>query len=130
MQRKPKYYVLLTYDNSKTINELFTSNKARIKPWVKENSNHIKEDMNVRVFDVIEYDGIPANSKVSERESWKEVYYRFEPALRYNTVDGTKWWYPWDKEEHKWSSLTCHNKQSSRQNCMSIIKTYKEKGWY
>lgn len=130
MQRKPKYYVLLTYDNSVTINELFTSNKARIKPWVKENSDRIKEDMNVEVFDVIEYDGIPEHSKVSERESWKEVYYRFEPARRYNTVDGTSWWYPWDKEEHKWSTLTCHGKQHSKQSCMFIIKTYKEKGWY
>ena len=130
MQRKPKYYVLLTYDNSATINELFTSNKARIKPWVKENSDRIKEDMNVEVFDVIEYDGIPEHSKVSERESWKEVYYSFEPAIRYNTVDGTSWWYPWDKEEHKWSTLTCHGKQHSRQSCMFIIKAYKEKGWY
>lgn len=130
MQRKPKYYVLLTYDNSVTINELFTSNKARIKPWVKENSDRIKEDMNVEVFDVIEYDGIPEHSKVSERESWKEVYYRFEPRQRYNSVDGTYWWYPWDKEEHRWSTLTCHGKQHSKQSCMFIIKTYKEKGWY
>lgn len=130
MQRKPKYYVLLTYDNSQTINELYTSNKARIKPWVKENSNNIKKDMNVRVFDVIEYDGIPEHAKVEEKKSWKEVYYRFEPRIRYNTVDSTSWWYPWDKEEKKWSTLTCHNKQPSRQSCMFIIKTYKDKGWY
>jgi hypothetical protein len=128
--RKPKYYVLLTYDNSVTINELFTSNKARIKPWVKENSDHIKEDMNVEVFDIIEYDGIPEHTKVEEKNSWKEVYYRFEPRIRHNTVDGSTWWYPWDKEEHKWSSLTCHNKQHSKQSCMFIIKTYKDKGWY
>lgn len=130
MQRKPKYYVLLTYDNSTTINELFTSNKASIKPWVKENSDRIKEDINVRVFDVIEYDVLLAHYKVSKRESWKEVYYRFEPRIRYNTVDGTSWWFPWDKKEHKWSSLTCHNKQHSKKSCMNIIKTYKEKGWY
>lgn len=128
MQRKPKYYVLLTYDNSQTINELFTSNKAHIKPWVKENSDSIKEDMNVRVFDVIEYNA--AHSKVSEQKSWKEVYYRFEPRIRYNTVDGTSWWFPWDKEENKWSTLTCHNKQHSKKSCMFIIKNYKEKGWY
>lgn len=130
MQRTPKYYVLLTYDNSSTINELFTSNKARIKPWVKENSDRIKEDMNVRVFDVIEYDGIPAHSKVSERESWKEVYYRFEPRQRYNSVDGTYWWYPWDKEQKKWSTLMCHCKESSRKQCQFIIKFTHEQGWY
>lgn len=128
--RKPKYYVLLTYDNSSTINELFTSNKARIKPWVKENSDRIKEDMNVRVFDVIEYDGIPEHAKVEEKNSWKEVYYRFEPRRRYNSVDGTYWWYPWDKETKKWSTLMCHCKESSRKQCQSIIKFTHEQGWY
>lgn len=126
--RKPKYYVLLTYDNSTTINELFTSNKARIKPWVKENSDRIKEDMNVRVFDVIEYDGIPEHAKVEEKNSWTEVYYRFEPRKRFNTVDGTVWWYPWDKEEKKWSTYTLHYKQHSKQSCQFVIKLAKEKG--
>lgn len=130
MQRRPKYYVLLTYDNSKTVNELFTSNKSRIKPWVKENSNSVKEDINVRVFDVVEYDGIPEHSKVSERESWKEEYFRFEPRKRYNSVDGTTWWYPWDKEQKKWSTYMYHSKRKSRIGCMHNIRVSKLLGGY